>query len=227
MIATAVLCFGAGAASLLSPCTFPILPGVVAALGGAKRSEASRWSLVGRVLLFAFGAAVALCGSMALLLVAGVYIDFLAPPASLILGAIFFIVALTSLGVIHVPGHNFIVSERLGVLRPLVLGVMLGVVWIPCIGPMLGVVLGLSSHANSLPMGLAMGFLYFLGLSIPLIVFGVLFVRVSRGRRWAARVGRAAHLIAAVSLAIVGVLLATGLWADFSVWLVGISSPML
>ena len=226
MLTTALLSFGAGVAALLSPCTFPILPGVVASLqGGTHTTRAGAASL--RVLLFAAGATVALVGSVALLLVIGLYVNFLAPPYSWLLGVVFIVAAAASVGWIKPPVRAFDVPKTAGFLRPFLLGFGLALVWLPCVGPTLGIVLGLGSRAESVPTALVLGFAYFLGLLTPIMLFGLIFVRATRGRRWAGRAGRLVSVLAAVGLAVTGVLLVTGAWEVFSRWLVSISPVLL
>lgn len=223
---TAILSFAAGVMALISPCTFPILPGVVASISGTS-PRSPMWSAVLRVLLFALGASLALTGSVALINLVGNYVDFLAPPWSIVLGVLFVAAAAAAFGWVRVPTRVVEVSRTIGIFRPLVLGFGLALVWLPCIGPTLAIVLGLASRAESAWAGVVIGFSYFLGVAAPLLIFGLLFVRAGQGRAWTRAAGRVANLVSAGGLALIGLLLISGLWGSASRWLVSISPVVL
>src|SRR5699024_4526789 len=64
-----------------------------------------------------------------------------------------------------------------GLLAAPLLGITFALGWTPCIGPTLGVVLGLaaSSDQASATRGAALSFTYCMGLGIPLVVSGLAF----------------------------------------------------
>jgi cytochrome c-type biogenesis protein len=220
------LSFGAGALAVISPCTFPILPGIVGALTDGMR-DGIRVRGVLKIILFAFGAAVALIGAVALLLIAGVYVNLLAPPASLALGAVFILMALSSAGIVRLPTASPRISSSLGWAKPIVMGFVLALAWVPCIGPSLGVALTLGSQSKTVAHGLLLAVCFFIGLAVPIFIFGVLAMRIGRGRKWTARVGRVFNYVLAMVMALIGVLLITGLWTNFSTWIVSVTPSFL
>lgn len=99
-----------------------------------------------------------------------------------------------------------------------VLGITFALGWTPCIGPTLGVVLGLAASSDdaSALRGAALAVVYCLGIGIPLLVTGLMlnramgaFAVVKRHYRWF-MVGSGAMLVA------LGVLQVTGVWTEWA-----------
>ncbi|HEX3822989.1 MAG TPA: cytochrome c biogenesis protein CcdA [Mycobacteriales bacterium] len=97
------------------------------------------------------------------------------------------------------------------------LGVAFGVGWTPCIGPTLGVVLGLAGSSATAGRGAVLTTAYCAGLGIPFVLAGVGFRRalgafevIKRHYAWVVRGG-------GLLLVIVGVLLVTGEWTTISI----------
>ncbi len=106
--------------------------------------------------------------------------------------------------------HRFDVRpSRLGVWAAPVMGMAFAFAWTPCIGPVLGVVLGLASRNGTLAGGVVLLFAYSLGLAVPFVIVGLAF------GRFTAALGRARHWLwivevaAGVILVVFGVLLVT------------------
>lgn len=158
------LAVGAGLASVLSPCVLPVVPVIVA---GAERKDPLRPLLVvlGLTLSFmAMGVISSLFGTLlvgrtrtiemvgaAIILVMGV----------LILFGVNIFKRFYQLSNIRVAGEG-----RIGAV---VLGLALGVVWVPCIGPFLSSILTMvGTGGRVVPGALLLGF-YSLGLAIPML----------------------------------------------------------
>jgi cytochrome c-type biogenesis protein len=97
------------------------------------------------------------------------------------------------------------------------LGVAFGVGWSPCIGPTLGVVLGLAGNSATAGRGALLTTAYCAGLGIPFVLAGVGFRRalgafavIKRHYSWVVRGG-------GLLLIVVGVLLVTGEWNTLSI----------
>jgi cytochrome c-type biogenesis protein len=106
--------------------------------------------------------------------------------------------------------HRFDVRpSRLGGWAAPVMGMAFAFAWTPCIGPVLGVVLGLASHNGTLAGGVLLLFAYSLGLALPFILVGLAFGRITaalaRARHWL----WAVELVAGLLLVGFGVLLLT------------------
>lgn len=98
-----------------------------------------------------------------------------------------------------------------------ILGVTFALGWTPCIGPTLGVVLGLAASSDnaSATRGAALAVAYCLGLGLPLLIAGLAFNRamgafavVKRNYRW--------FMVASgAMLVVLGVLQVTGVWTEW------------
>ena len=109
-------------------------------------------------------------------------------------------------------------SARLGRWAPPVLGMAFAFGWTPCIGPVLGSVLGLAASRATLAGGVALLVAYSLGLGVPFLLTGLAFGRVTSvlarartGLRWV-------QLGGGVVLVAFGVLLLTGNMGVVSSW---------
>ena len=70
--------------------------------------------------------------------------------------------------------HRFDVRpSKLGGWAAPVMGMAFAFAWTPCIGPVLGVVLGLASHNGTLAGGVLLLFAYSLGLALPFVLVGL------------------------------------------------------
>jgi cytochrome c-type biogenesis protein len=91
--------------------------------------------------------------------------------------------------------HRFDVRpSRLGKWAAPVMGMAFAFAWTPCVGPVLGVVLGLASRTGTLAGGVVLLFAYSLGLALPFILVGLAF------GRFTAAMGKARHWLWAVEL---------------------------
>ncbi|HSN14912.1 MAG TPA: cytochrome c biogenesis CcdA family protein [Anaeromyxobacteraceae bacterium] len=161
------LSFGAGLASVASPCVLPVVPIIVT---GTADEHRSRPALVvaGIALSFiAMGVASSLFGGAighALPLlekgVGGVVLAF----GLLLLADVNLFKRLTFLQRIQVVGA--------GPWSGLLLGASLGLVWIPCVGPMLSSVLAMVATRGSLAAGVLLLFAYSLGFAVPMLAVG-------------------------------------------------------
>jgi cytochrome c-type biogenesis protein len=164
-IADMALSVGAGLASVFSPCVLPVIPVVMA---GAEKKDRLRPLLIVLGLAAAFtimGAVSSLFG--AFLIGRTRYIE--------LAGALL----ITLLGILMLLDIN--VFKRLYFLSNLrvtasgrfsgfVLGAALGVVWVPCIGPMLSGILTLVGASGRLGEGMLLLGFYSLGLALPMLV---------------------------------------------------------
>ena len=164
-ITNILLSIGAGLASVLSPCVLPVVPVIVA---GAEREDRLRPLLVvaGLSLTFmAMGAVSSLFG--ALLVGRTRTIELVGAAVILVMGVMVLFdlnifKRLYRLSNIRVQGEG-----RLG---GLVLGMALGLVWVPCIGPFLSSILTMVGTSGQLARGVILLGFYSLGLAIPMLV---------------------------------------------------------
>jgi cytochrome c-type biogenesis protein len=159
------LAVGAGLASVLSPCVLPVVPVIVA---GADRKDRLRPLLVvlGLSLVFmAMGAISSLFGAYLIgrtrsIEIAGALIIMLMGVMVLFDLSVF--KRFYRLSNIQVKGS--------GRFSGLVLGMALGLVWVPCIGPFLSSILTMVGTDGRLPQGILMLGFYSIGLAIPMLL---------------------------------------------------------
>ncbi len=158
------LAAGAGIASVMSPCVLPVVPVIMA---GAEREDRLRPLLVvaGLSLMFMImGAVSSLFGA---LLIGRTRTLEVAGAAVILLMGIVVILDLNlfkrlyQLSNIRVKG-----TGRLG---GLVLGMALGLVWVPCIGPFLSSILAMVGTSGEMAKGIVLLGFYSLGLAVPML----------------------------------------------------------
>lgn len=99
--------------------------------------------------------------------------------------------------------------STLGTWAAPVMGMAFAFAWTPCIGPVLGVVLGLAAHNGSLAGGVVLLFAYSLGLGVPFVVTGLAFGRLTATLARARRSLSAIEVAAGAILIVFGILLLT------------------
>ncbi len=191
------LVFAAGLVSVLSPCVLPVVPIIVS---GTARDHRLRPVLIVMGLALAFvtmGVMSSLFGAV------------VGPWMYKVEKAVGAVIAM--LGILLILDVN--PFERLSALTArvqmlgrgadgLLLGLLLGVIWIPCVGPMLSSVLAVVATEQRVAAGIFYLLVYSLGFSLPLLVAAYASQSV-RSRLKA--LGQHQHIINVLS----GVLLAT------------------
>lgn len=175
-----VAAFGAGALSLLSPCSALLLPAFFA-YAFVRPTE-----LFARTLLFLLGVSVVLVPlGMGASLIGALLIDH-RQTTVLVAGLL-----LIGFGVMELSGHGFSLlptdfAERFrrggGIAAVIGTGVAYGISGF-CAGPLVGSVLTLAATAGDLLAGGALLFVYSLGAAAPLFLLAWLWDRFQLGRR--------------------------------------------
>jgi cytochrome c-type biogenesis protein len=210
-----LLAFVAGMLTILSPCVLPLVPIV---LGSA--AQAHRWG----PFALAAGLVVSFTGVGFLIATAGVSSGIdgdairMAGAALLVLAGIVLLVpqAQAWLTRVATPLANWANvrqarMERFGLAGQAGIGVLLGLVWSPCIGPTLGAATVLAAQGQNLG-GVAMVMAAF-GLGIATVLVALALATRGLLSRWRGRLmqagGRGKMVLGSV-LAVVGVLIMTG-----------------
>jgi cytochrome c-type biogenesis protein len=161
------LVFGAGLASVLSPCVLPVVPIVVTGSTDDHRFRpvmivaglAITFMTMG-VISSLFGAAV---GSKM------VYVE----KAAAVIIALFGFLLLFNVNLFkHASFISNIGSKTRGRFGGFLLGLVLGIIWIPCVGPMLSGVLALVATQGKIGTGIFLLFIYSLGFAVPMLIAG-------------------------------------------------------
>ncbi len=232
MIATLGLSFLAGVLSILSPCVLPLLPIIL----GTAQSEHQ----MGPV---ALAAGLALSFTVIGLFVAtigfamGLDTDVFRAISAFFLIAIGMVLLMPRLqqqfAVAAGPVGSW-VDERFGgfsatsLWGQFGLGVLLGAVWAPCVGPTLGAASILAAKGEDLGQVAITMLVFGIGAAVPLMVLG--FVSREAMMRWRGRLmeaGKGGKMLLGALLLAVGLLIATGADKRLEAFLVDISPQWL
>jgi cytochrome c-type biogenesis protein len=161
-----VAAFGAGILSVLSPCILPLLPAVLATSAGKNRLRPLAIVLGVSISFTIMGVVSSAFGS-----VFNAYTDqlkILSEILILIMGfALFFDISLFNVfSKFPLLGN---MNEE-GSVSGFLLGLSLGVLWIPCVGPILGSILTMVALEGNTATGAFTLSIYSLGFAIPMLL---------------------------------------------------------
>ena len=214
------LAFAAGLASFLSPCVLPLLPSFISALSVNDRPVrgALAFSAGFSIVFMVLGASASALGA---LLVA--YRPLVATAGGLFILAF----GLVLLGVLRAP---FLMREyRAGAGNAplIVVGAAFAAGWTPCIGPILGAILGVAGAQASVASGVLLLAVYSLGLAVPFVAaaagWGWLSIRWRGAGRWPLIIER----LSGALLVAVGALMLSGRYTAISSALVSLTPAWL
>ncbi|HYJ47916.1 MAG TPA: cytochrome c biogenesis protein CcdA [Pyrinomonadaceae bacterium] len=178
--------FLAGLLSFLSPCVLPLVPGYVSLISGVsidhlKGGDESRGNArravilnsiafnIGLSMIFlSLGAAAGLLGK-----------TVTANPWVRIIGGVVIIafglqlMGLLKISALYKDTRMFSQQKPRGMLGSLTLGMAFAAGWTPCIGPILGGIIGLAATSGSWKTGLFLSCFYAAGLSVPFLLTGL------------------------------------------------------
>ena len=226
--------FAAGLLSFLSPCVLPLVPSYIGFLTGMTLPEMSgrrRVALLHALLFVAgFSLVFILLGASATAL--GRALNYYQIWLQRIGGVLIIAFGLVCLGVIKV---DLLTQERrvhvehkpVGYLGSVLVGMAFAAGWTPCIGPVLGAILGLAATSTDVTRGMLLLGVYSAGLAVPFLIAAVAvesflgwFQRFRRFLPWVMRAS-------GVLLILVGVLLVTGEFTRLAGWLQGLTPQVL
>ena len=163
-----LMAVGAGVASVLSPCVLPVIPIIMA---GAERNNDRLRPLIlvsGLSLSFmAMGAISSLFG--ALLIGKTRYIEIAGALLIIIMG-LMVMFDLSIFKRLHRFSNIRVTGE--GRVGALILGMALGLIWVPCVGPFLSTTLTMVATSGQLATGIILLGFYSLGLALPMLIVG-------------------------------------------------------
>ena len=229
-----IVAFIAGLLSFLSPCVLPLVPSYVGFITGMTLPEMSgrRRVALTHALLFVAGFSLVfvLLGASATAL--GRALNYYQIWLQRIGGVLIILFGLLCLGAFKV---GMLTQERrlhlerkpLGYLGSALVGMAFGAGWTPCIGPVLGGILGLAATTSDVSRGMQLLAVYSAGLAIPFLIAAVAvesfldwFQRFRRFLPWVMR-------FSGILLIVVGVLLVTGEFTRLAGWLQGLTPDFL
>ncbi len=185
---TILIAFAAGLLSFLTPCVLPLVPGYISLISGVSvehlkgegvESRASaRRAVIANSL--AFNAGISLI--FILLGATAGWIGnvlFSSPWVRIIGGLVIIAFGLQMMGVLKVGAlyrdtRKFSEEKPRGPFGAALLGIAFAAGWTPCIGPILGGIIGLAATSGGWKSGLVLSSFYAAGLAIPFLVTGLL-----------------------------------------------------
>jgi cytochrome c-type biogenesis protein len=191
---------GAGALSFLSPCVLPLVPPYLCYMAGVsvdqfrgeadKRQAAARRSVILSAFFFTFGFATVFVA--------------LGAGASTIGAAL--------------RQHAGLFAEIGGIVI-IIMGLAFAFGWTPCIGPVLGAILGVAATRNTVGEGAFLLAAYSLGLAVPFWIAALFSERFMQFlQRFRKHLGKVEKVMGGL-LVLTGVLFLTGGMASMSYWL--------
>ena len=215
MPATLALSFAAGLLSILSPCVLPLLPIVFGTAANRARFGPVALGLGVTASFVAVGLFVATIGYGIGL--DGDFFQRLAAVFMVLVGVVLAIPALSvRLAAAGGPLSDW-ADRRIGALSgegvggQFAVGLLLGAVWSPCVGPTLGAASVLAAQGRSLGQVALTMLVFGVGAAIPLVAVGTL-SRAALARAHGALLGggKLAKIALGVSLASIGALILSG-----------------
>lgn len=210
-----ILVFAAGLVTILKPCCLPLVPAVMSGSAGGKFRPVAvvagmtlSFTLMG-TLVSAFGSAFAgfadTLRSLSILFIItmgavlfdeDINMEFIKLSSSITQGL------RNNVGFLNRSN-----SSESGIFSAFFLGMSLGVVWIPCVGPILGAVLAYVASVGNVTYGAWMLFVYSVGMSLPMLSIAYFGKKVTNRYKWFMRNGEMLKKLAGLLLIIVGIML--------------------
>ena len=229
-----LIAFVGGLLSFLSPCVLPLVPSYLGFVTGLTFDEMSGRRRIAMVhaALFVLGFTLIflLFGASATAL--GRVLKHYEEWIQRVGGALIVLFGLYCLGVLRLgfldrEARVHLDRKPLGYLGSVLVGMAFAAGWTPCIGPILGGILGLAATEEQLGRGMVLLASYSLGLAVPFLAaaFAVetfldWFQRFRKHLRWIQR-------ISGLLLLLVGILLMTGQFTRLAAWLQSLTPAFL
>jgi len=226
-LAGALTAAGAGAISFLSPCVLPLVPGYVSFIAGRSLADGGdrprRALMLALSLCFVLGFSTVFVALGAAASALGALLLSYRYEANLIGGALVIVFGAFLSGLIRFPALERDLRCR-GALaggRPetaYLLGVAFAFGWTPCIGPVLGSILAVTTMSTS-SGGMALLAAYSAGLGVPFVLAALATARLSERLRRLRRAGVLLQRASGLMMIVMGVAMVTGRLTDFAIWL--------
>ena len=177
-----LISFVAGVLSFLSPCVLPLVPGYISLISGVsidrlKEGTSSKRAVILNSLAFNAGLSVIflLLGTTAGLVGSAITSN---PWVRIIGGIVIIAFGLQLIGVLKIAAlykdtRFFSDDKPRGVFGSAALGMAFAAGWTPCIGPILGGIIGLAATSGGWRSGLVLSAFYSAGLAVPFLLTGL------------------------------------------------------
>ncbi|TAG77112.1 MAG: cytochrome c biogenesis protein CcdA [Burkholderiales bacterium] len=230
--ATYSLGYLAGILSTLSPCVLPLLPILISTAITAHRFGPYALALG---LTISFTVVGMLIGTVGASL--GIDQDIFRYIAAVILMAFGVVLLSTQLqerfatatSGLSTAGDSFLSKLSIdGLKGQFVIGLVLGIIWTPCVGPTLGAATTLASQGKDLAQIALLMLVFGVGAGTPLVILGSVSratMMKLRGRMLSA--GKTGKLLLGGIMILLGIMILTGLDKSFEAWVLSVSPQWL
>ena len=222
----------AGAASFLSPCVLPLLPGYLSLMSGYSTAElaegdVSMWRVTRATLLFVggftvvfvflFGAAATAIGRF----LQGNIFTTVAGWVIIVMGVFVAVTAIWNPSFL-LPAmkdrRKDVRPSALGAWAPPVMGMAFAFGWTPCIGPFLTAAIALGANSDTAGEGMVVLGFYSLGLGVPFLLSSLLLAKAFSFFNVIKRFLTPISVASGLLLAGFGVLMVTGEIVELNAW---------
>jgi len=234
---TILIAFAAGLLSFLTPCVLPLVPGYISLISGVSvehlkgEGEGSRAAARRAVILnsLAFNAGVSLIFILLGATAGWIGNILFSTPWVRIVGGLviiafgFQMMGVLKIGALYRDTRKFSEEKPRGPFGAALLGVAFAAGWTPCIGPILGGIIGLAAASGGWKSGLILSAFYAAGLAVPFLVTGLVLNQFlgfySRFRRHLHKV----EIASGVLLIVIGLMVAS----NSLTWVASVASRYL
>ena len=174
--------FAAGILSFLSPCVLPLVPGYISLISGVsidglKEGTSNKRAVIVNSLAFNAGLSVIflILGTTAGLVGSAITSN---PWVRIIGGLVIIAFGLQLIGLLKISAlykdtRFFSDDKPRGIIGSAALGIAFAAGWTPCIGPILGGIIGLAATSGGWRSGLVLSAFYSAGLAVPFLLTGL------------------------------------------------------
>ncbi len=181
------IAFAGGVLSFLSPCVLPLVPGYVSLISGVSidslknddggaRINAKRAVITNSlafnaglsIIFIALGAGAGLIGAS---IISNPWVRIIG--GLVIIGFGLQLIGLLKIGALYKDTRMFSDEKPRGIFGSLTLGMAFAAGWTPCIGPILGGIIGLAATSGGWRSGFILSCFYSAGLALPFLLTGL------------------------------------------------------
>ncbi|OLE53170.1 MAG: hypothetical protein AUG51_14345 [Acidobacteria bacterium 13_1_20CM_3_53_8] len=183
---TITIAFLAGLASFLSPCVLPLVPGYISLISGVSidrlkgqntGASAARRAVIINSLAFNAGLSMifvslgAAAGWVGASVTSNSWVRITGGMVIVAFGLQ--LIGLLKISVLYRDTRHFSQERPRGILGSFALGMAFAAGWTPCIGPILGGIIGLAATSGGWRTGLMLSIFYAAGLALPFLLTGL------------------------------------------------------
>lgn len=229
-----LVAFSAGLLSFLSPCVLPLVPSYIGFLTGLAVPEAAnrRRIAVTHALLFVIGFSLVFLALGAGASAFGTALRTQRDWITRIGGVLIIGFGLWTIGLVKIPflereQRVYLEQKPVGYLGSALVGMAFAAGWVPCIGPILGAILGLAATQADFGRGMALLGAYSIGLAVPFLIAAFAldwFLAWFKGFR---RHMGTVKVVSGILLLVVGILMVSGEFTRLASWLQALTPGFL